>query len=220
MRRMFAAALLAFAMLTGAAHAQSRSDAAAGQFDYYVLALSWSPTYCADAENATRDALQCRSSRPFAFVVHGLWPQFERGFPSQCRTRFGGVDAAVENQMLDIMPSRALIRHEWREHGVCSGLDPQRYFAQTRTLFGAITLPPAYRTLNAPLRVTASQVEQAFLAANPGFSRDGLAIVCRGGRLREVRACFTKDGRARACGPDVRDSCQGTVTMPPVRAGR
>lgn len=191
----------------------------AGRFDYYVLALSWSPTYCAESDDAERDALQCRAQRPFAFVVHGLWPQFERGFPSECPTRLRGVEDDLQNSMLDIMPSRGLIRHQWRKHGVCSGLDQRGYFNTTRSYFSKVAIPLEYRALNQPLRVSGAQVEQAFLQANPGLRADGVAVQCRGGRLREVRVCFTRDGRPRACGSDVRDACSGTVTMLPVRAG-
>ena len=49
-------------------------------FDFYVLALSWSPSYC-EAEGAEANQQQCKAARPYAFIVHGLWPQFERGFP-------------------------------------------------------------------------------------------------------------------------------------------
>src|SRR5262245_819748 len=54
----------------------------AGVFDYYLLALSWSPTYCAERRGTAYDQ-QCdvRQGRPYAFVLHGLWPQNERGWP-------------------------------------------------------------------------------------------------------------------------------------------
>ena len=51
-----------------------------GQFDYYVLALSWSPSYCA-GEAGQNDQQQCAPGRRFAFVVHGLWPQYNKGWP-------------------------------------------------------------------------------------------------------------------------------------------
>jgi ribonuclease T2 len=59
-----------------------------GEFDYYVLVLSWSPSFCADSaernpEGAARNP-QC-GPRPFSFVVHGLWPQYEKGYPQFCQ---------------------------------------------------------------------------------------------------------------------------------------
>jgi ribonuclease T2 len=215
---MLALVAAVFALMTSAAFAQSRN--AAGQFDYYVLALSWSPAYCAAEGDPERDALQCDGRRPFAFVAHGLWPQFERGYPEFCASRMRGVENDIQDGLLDIMPSRGLIRHQWSKHGVCSGLDQRQYFNLTRQYFQRIAVPLEYRALSAPLRVTGAQVEAAFLSANPALRRDGVAILCRGGRLREVRVCLSREGRPRPCGSDVRDACAGAVTMPPVRQRR
>jgi ribonuclease T2 len=192
-------------------------ETAASGFDYYVLALSWSPTYCAEPDNAARDPQQCKARRPFAFVTHGLWPQFERGYPQDCPTEQRDVPAAVTTDMMDIMPSAGLIRHQWRKHGACSGLDPRAFFKAVRAAAQRITIPDAYRAVAAPLRVTGTDVEAAFIAANPGLRADGVAVICRGGRLREVRVCLTPAGALRACGADVADACARTVTMPPVR---
>ena len=58
-----------------------------GDFDYYVLVLSWSPTHCSsDAGHGRGNDMQCRSGRPFGFVLHGLWPQYERGYPQACES--------------------------------------------------------------------------------------------------------------------------------------
>src|SRR5262249_40589503 len=73
---------------------------APGQFDYYVLSLSWSPSFCETATgNARRQ--QC-GTRPFSFVVHGLWPQYERGFPESCLApppRLGGFNAVAKEEL-------------------------------------------------------------------------------------------------------------------------
>src|SRR5690606_30212477 len=87
-----------------------------GDFDFYVLSLSWSPSYC-EAEGRSADRSQCGTGRDFAFVVHGLWPQFERGFPEFCSTRGGEPDRASVDAMLDIVPSPSLVRYQWRKHG-------------------------------------------------------------------------------------------------------
>src|SRR5690606_775520 len=83
-------AVLIAPLLVSPAEAQrSRAPAEprAGVFDYYSLVLSWSPTYCASAKS-TEGEPQCRrDARPYAFVLHGLWPQYERGYPEYCSTR-------------------------------------------------------------------------------------------------------------------------------------
>src|SRR5215471_18018763 len=87
---LLAMAAVALAAMAGIrpASAQDRRQNAPGEFDYYVLSLSWSPSYCEEAEergNTGRSQqIQC-GGRPFSFVVHGLWPQYERGYPEYCQ---------------------------------------------------------------------------------------------------------------------------------------
>ena len=205
--------LLLIAALCGAASAEAGGRP--GAFDFYVLSLSWSPTYCLD--NSAIAPIQC-GGRPFAFVVHGLWPQYERGYPSDCATDQAGVSRRDVDAMLDLMPSRGLIRHEWQTHGSCSGLDQADYFALIRSARARITIPEPYVDVTAQLTVSPAAVEEAFLGANPGLSKSGIAVLCDKKRLKEVRICMTKDLAFRPC-PDVdRNACrQASVVMPPVR---
>jgi ribonuclease T2 len=205
--------------LCGVAHAQPRD--VAGKFDYYALALSWSPTYCAAPDRVRYEPRQCGLDRSYAFVVHGLWPQFERGYPLSCASTMPrNVPAALTNAQLDLMPSPRLVQHEWERHGRCSGLDQGKYFAAMRQMRARIVVPPAYARLDRPLRVTAREVRAAFVQANPGLSPEGLAVICDKSRLREVRVCFNKGGGLRKCSVSVRDQCSaGPVTMLPVRRG-
>jgi ribonuclease T2 len=69
-------------LAAGAAWAEGER---AGDFDYYVMALSWSANWCAATGDA-RDDPQCDAGRGINFVLHGLWPQYEDGWPSFCRT--------------------------------------------------------------------------------------------------------------------------------------
>ena len=80
-----AVAALALVLTVGGASAQDRRQNEPGQFDFYVLALSWSPSFCeASGERGTPPRQQC-GERPYSFVVHGLWPQYEKGFPEYCQ---------------------------------------------------------------------------------------------------------------------------------------
>ena len=75
-----------------------------GQFDFYVLALSWSPSFCqASAERGREAAEQCGTARPYSFVVHGLWPQYERGFPRACEVPAPRLNRELMSSMLDLM---------------------------------------------------------------------------------------------------------------------
>ncbi|MDX2167784.1 MAG: ribonuclease T2 [Deltaproteobacteria bacterium] len=198
-------ALLAVAGLLAAA-GLDRAAAAPADFDYYVLSLSWSPQYCAEPEGA-RDHRQCGGARRFAFVLHGLWPQDERGFPADCAPD-STVPKRLVDGMLDIMPSPSLVRYQWRKHGTCSGLDVDQYFATARRAFDSIAIPARYRTAPQAVYVAPRQLEQDFLAANPRLRAAGLTVQCNGRYLRELRICLDKQLAPRACGRDVRDRCR------------
>jgi len=193
-----------------------------GQFDYYVLALSWSPSWCARAKERAPDRVpqtQC-GGRPFAFVVHGLWPQREHDYPSYCQRPAPRVDEAVIKDMLDLMPSRDLVIYQWRRHGTCSGLDPQAYFAAVRKARAAVTVPSDYRILADQVSVAPAAVADAFIQANPGLSRAALAVACDKTRLTEVRVCLTRDFAFRACPGVTRRACRrDKVVMPAARGG-
>lgn len=207
------------AVIASGSLAQERRDVA-GRFDYYQLSLSWSPSYCADSGD--RDPLQCGRDRRYAFVVHGLWPQHERGWPSACAsTQPRDVPAPIRQSMLDIMPSPRLVEHEWDDHGVCTGLTPAAYFGLTRRIYGKVVIPPAFTALDRTLMTTGAEVETAFVRANPGLTRDMVAVQCDRSRLKEVRICVSKTGAFRSCGRDVRDRCgPEKVAMLPVRRSR
>ena len=211
---------LALALLLGAtasdAVAQGRSRGEPGKFDYYVLSLSWSPSFC---ETATRASQQC-GARPYSFVVHGLWPQYERGFPENCQIPAPRLDHRVMASMLDLMPAPGLIYHEWDAHGTCSGLAQRDYFDLIRRARVAIKIPPQFTNPQQTLDVTGDEVVDAFVKANPGLSPAGMSADCDRSRLREVRICLTKDLAFRACGGSRDRSCGANkVRMPPVRGG-
>jgi hypothetical protein len=126
--------------------------------------------------------LQC-SGRPFAFVVHGLWPQYTQRFPPCCHVPAPRVDAKLVSAMLDMMPSRQLIYYEWNRHGTCSGLTAQTYFDALRKARAAVTIPAAYRDPAEPLTVSPAEVAAAFIKANPGLSADAVVVACNKTRL-------------------------------------
>lgn len=197
------------------------SQTAVPDFDYYVLSLSWSPSYC-EAEATDRDKMQC-GGRPFAFIVHGLWPQNEKGYPEDCPTDAPRVPDALVAALLDIMPSRGLIGHEWRSHGACTGMSQEDYFTQVRGAYAAIAIPVQFQAPTSELTLSPTDIARAFLDANNGNLDPGdLVVTCGGGtRLDEVRLCLTKDLHFRACGRQTMASIcrRDAVRMPPVRGG-
>lgn len=220
------AVLLAPLLAAPATAQRSRAPAEprAGVFDYYALVLSWSPTYCASVRS-TEDEPQCRrGARPYAFVLHGLWPQYERGYPEYCTTRERPfVPQPIIDRMLDIMPSSRLVIHEYRKHGTCTGLDPAGYYDLSRRLYEKISIPSRFVSPPAPFFISPQEVVDAFIQANPGLKHEMIAVDCRGSgnRLREVRICFSREGNFRACGSnDHRGACKARrMYVPPVRSG-
>jgi ribonuclease T2 len=203
--------------------AAARGSNAPGDFDYYSLVLSWSPTHCASPEGQDDDT-QCarRDGRRYAFIVHGLWPQYERGYPESCSTRTRPyVPEPVIDDMIDIMPSKRLIIHEYRKHGTCSGLSPEGYFQTTRRLYSSLKIPQRYHNPADAQFVAPGDVVRDFVAANPQLKADMMSVGCGGpgSRLREVRICFSKTGQLRSCGANEgQDFCRsGRMHVPPVR---
>jgi ribonuclease T2 len=218
-RAVAAAGLLAAAAL--AALAQDARQNEPGQFDFYVLSLSWSPSFCAAAAERSGHppGMQC-GARPYSFVVHGLWPQYEKGFPENCQQPSPRLYRGIVSSMLDLMPAPHLIYNEWDKHGTCSGLSPNAYFDTVRKARAAVKIPPDYVDLQQPLSVAPGAVRDAFIKANSGLKPGGIAVDCDGKRLTEIRICFAKDLQFRDCPEVVKRACRrDQVIMPPVRGG-
>jgi ribonuclease T2 len=213
------AACLALGVISGSA--QDRRQNEPGQFDFYVLSLSWSPSFCdavteRSADSAARQP-EC-GDKPYAFVVHGLWPQYDKGFPEYCQNPAPRLDRNVVSSMIDLMPSPRLIFREWDRHGVCSGLPARAYFETIRKARAMVKIPEDFLDLKQPRSVTPGEVEDAFIAANPGLAHDGIAIGCDAKRLNEVRICLSKDLKFRDCAEVDQRACRrDQVLMPRVR---
>jgi len=206
---------------SGSAAAQDRRQNQPGKFDYYVLALSWSPSFCEATNERGRESKEQCGARPFSFVVHGLWPQYEKGFPEFCQVPAPRLDRNIVSSMLDLMPAPRLIFHEWDRHGTCTGLNARAYFDTVRKARAQVKIPEAYIELTRALTVTPDEVEEAFVEANPGLSRDAIAVTCDSRRLQEVRICLSKELGFRECDETNRRACRrDKLVMPPVRQRR
>ncbi len=179
--------------------------AESSDFDYYVLVLSWSPTHCASDDGRGRDDdLQCRGGRPFGFVLHGLWPQYERGYPQDCPSDEPRTVADdLMERMLAISPSEKLVQHEWVKHGTCSGLSQRDYVAKAEKAFGNVVVPPAFAKLAQAVTTTPDDVRASFVASTPQWPENSVAATCRRNELAEVWVCLDKQLSPRACSKDV-----------------
>ncbi|MGV8939304.1 MAG: ribonuclease T2 family protein [Allorhizobium sp.] len=197
---------------------QETAIAQGSGFDFYVLSLSWSPTFCQSADGADNPQ-QCGSSNRFGFIVHGLWPQNEKGYPQSCQTgQSDRVPEKLGRQLFDIMPGMGLIGHEWRKHGSCSGLDQSDYFSVLRMAYQRIAIPPKFSKRQPAQSLAPTQIERLFVTANPGLGTKGLAVTCEGDLLDEVRICLTKDLNFRNCPEVDRQSCRrARLSVEPMR---
>ncbi len=187
------------------------ADGQPGKFDYYLLTLSWSPEHCAEVKN---DKIQCNGTERYGFVVHGLWPQYDRGYPASCSTT-PGVPEAVVQKMLPIMPSPSLIQHEWEKHGTCSGKAVGEYFDLINNTFRTIKIPAAFANPSSQVNTSTAKIRKQFIDSNPSLQ---MAVACKGAYLQEVRLCFDKAMHPTACSSEVRDHCPASaVIMRPVQ---
>ena len=216
------AAFVGVLLASRAASAEDTRQNTPGRFDFYVLSLSWSPSFCAAAAERGRRRggdVQC-GGRPYSFVVHGLWPQYDKGFPEYCQLPSPRLDHRIVSAMLDLMPAPHLIFNEWDRHGTCSGQSPRAYFEMVRKARAAVKIPTDYADLKEPLSVTPDAVEDAFMKANPGLTPGAIAIGCNRKRLTEVRLCLAKDLQFHDCPEIAKRSCwRDRLTMPPTRGG-
>src|SRR5271155_1386007 len=171
------AALILLALLTLAVSATARhrksSDSEPGTFDYYLLSLSWSPAFCLSDPGAA----ECNGPRRFGFIVHGLWPQYEKGWPQNCNVH-ERVPDNVASSISDIMPARGLIYHEWSAHGTCSGLSPADFFALVRRAYTAVSIPQELSAPTQAIEQSPAAIGGAFLQANPQLTSQSVVVTC------------------------------------------
>jgi ribonuclease T2 len=191
----------------------ARADSVAGVFDYYVLSLSWSPTFCLTHSS---DA-QC-SGKGYGFVLHGLWPQYAKGgWPQSCEPRVP-LTVAEREKGLTLFPTRKLLEHEWSKHGTCSGLGAMGFLEASDQALAEVKVPSQLQPPLASYYFEADEIARLFRQSNPGIPADGIAVICSGPQLSEVRVCMDKDLTFASCGKGVKTQCRGgDIRVPPVR---
>jgi ribonuclease T2 len=188
-----------------------------GDFDFYVLSLSWSPGFCETPAAANAHG-QCDAGANLGFIVHGLWPQYSHGFPADCRPAARWPSRIALESARDLYPSEGLARHEWAKHGTCSGKSPTDYFADVRRARDAITIPVPFATAQETQTWAPIDVLRAFIAANSRLRPGMLGLACKDGALQEVRICFSKNLRDFYACPEVsRQGCHAReISVPPI----
>ena len=168
----------------------------------FTLSLSWSPEYCRFREDSRKDARQCsgRDGR-FGMVLHGLWPEGRGGgWPQYCPTRNRATPASVRPHLCRT-PSASLLAHEWAKHGSCLTRRPETYFRIAGILYDSLRFPDFDR-LSRQKNLTAGDVREAWLLANPAWDARGVGLdVDNRGWLEEIRLCYRRDYMPGRCDP-------------------
>ncbi len=168
-----------------------QEQASPGEFDFYLLNLSWSPEFCATHQ----DSPEC--GHKLGFVVHGLWPQDENGdYPQHCSDAPGPSDPQTDT---DVIPTASLVVHEWQTHGTCSGLGADAYFTAIHKAFAAVKVPANIGQGQDADGVAPDELLSRFAAANPDYPAGSFALSCGNNRLTAVEICLNKDLRPEAC---------------------
>ena len=185
---------------------RGNTSAAPGDFDFYLLNLSWSPEYCVTHASSP----ECTSH--LGFVVHGLWPQNDDGtFPEDCSNAPGPTNPQGDT---DLQPTVSLVEHEWTTHGTCSGLGADAYFSLIRAAFQSVKIPADLQNPTTAQSRTPSAILSDFASANPSFPAASFALSCGNNQLTAIEVCIEKDLTPEAC-QSVKTCGANMVGIPP-----
>jgi ribonuclease T2 len=190
------------------------TSSSAGQFDYYLLSMSWAPGFCAQPSGRHTD-LECGKGRHVGFVVHGLWPQRTDGVRVENCGSASPVSSDIVNSMLPLIPDAGLIQHEWKTHGTCSGLAAADYFALIRKAAQTVHIPEALKAPGTEAHAAPPDIESKFGQANRTGVKD-FRVSCPANEFREIRACLTKDAKLMECPAGLNDCRAGRILIRPV----
>lgn len=186
-------------------------------FDFYLLALTSHPAFCADGHGREPE---CRADRPVPISIHGLWPEkLEPGkYPRDCKGPELDLDDALELRLIALMPGMTdgLHVHEWRKHGTCTGLDDDQYFSDMLFRAQKVDAALARSLMTLAGRVTTAKVLRNFADEHEEGLGATLTFHCRTLRnaplehrrephLIEIRQCI--DDNAYRGAPGTPISC-------------
>ncbi|WP_338576786.1 ribonuclease [Brevundimonas olei] len=164
---------------------------------FNMLAVSWSPQACRSGKDYPDERYQCAGNQ-FGLTLHGLWPNgADNRHPRYCAAPGPAIPVETVRRHFCMTPSPSLQQHEWAAHGTCGWDSPEAYLAQAARMWDGLNKPDL--EVIPAQRLTAGAIRDAFVAANPGFPREGVFIATTDGWFREARLCYSKDYRPMRC---------------------
>ena len=186
------------------------------EFDYYVLAISWSPTFCkSPAGQKPEKNSQCKAK--LGFVIHGLWPQYnDGGHPESCPSNFKFETDFAEPEVKGVlrMPpgDMGLRKHEWDKHGTCSGLNPREYFKSAQIAAEKIVIPTNLVSPKEPISTNTDNLFKLFQDVNPTMTYDSFEVAINPkGEVSELRICYDKNLNFAKCSGMTHKSGNGVM---------
>ncbi len=179
----------------------------AGEFDYYILALSWNSGWC-EIEGARKNAPQCLAEKRAGFVLHGLWPQYDHGWPEYCKTSKPNPPRNVTGEMAKLYGSSGAAWHQWDKHGRCTGLDYEAYYEKSGDLVEKFAAPEIFLEIDEPLKIAPEVIEGAMEQSYPELQGDEMAVICRKGIFQEIRICLDKKFEPTNCIGNAAKDCE------------
>ena len=199
---------LACGAFAAIALASAPATQAASPVENYALAISWEPAYCISHGSYP----ECSSETPTrqdnkTFSLHGLWPQNESycGVSSANKKldedgKWSQLPAVVLNASTEAALQVAqpgtqsyLDRHEWIEHGTCSGLSQQNYYTPMLAMLNSVNASNLGSTVSANVggHLTLAQLQAAAALDYGTYAKTDIEYLCvsSGGKsyLEEVR---------------------------------
>ena len=195
----------ALAVLASAAAAVAQ---AASPVENYALAISWEPAFCLTVSGKPECASATATRQDaHAFSLHGLWPQsgsYCGATATQKSNDQAGkwsllpavtLSAATEAALQIEEPGTQsyLERHEWIEHGTCSGLSQENFFAPTLAMLNGINASNLGSTVAANVggSLTLARLQTAAALDYGTYAKTDIEYLCisSGGKsyLEEVR---------------------------------
>ncbi|WP_303817984.1 ribonuclease [Actinobacillus minor] len=164
---------------------------------YYMLALSWSPSFCETQKQKNggyvpqRLSYQCAGNQNFGWVIHGLWPQNKNARsvneqPRYCQGDLAPLSPQLLEKYLPESPGMTLLQGQWEKHGACAFNNAEEYFAKQKALFQSLTLP------NTDMRK--NELFRWMRKNNPQLDR-----VYLGASKNELYICYDKSWQPMDC---------------------